>query len=127
MTRAAILPLVAGLAALVGAIVLAWDPDLVRAIVRPPALVRAAMVAGSVVAGLWLLARAVVRIEASRHPVADRDLPTMVRGVRLAFLAVAAFAAATGWILGHPLPLIVGLVIAGIDVVETSFLLLAAR
>jgi hypothetical protein len=51
----------------------------------------------------------------------------MVRGVRLAFLAVAAFAAATGWILGHPLPLIVGLVIAGIDVVETSFLLLAAR
>ena len=48
----------------------------------------------------------------------------MVRAVRLAFLAVAAFAAAAGWALAHPLPLIVAAVIAGIDVVETSFLLL---
>ena len=47
-----------------------------------------------------------------------------IRGVRLAFLAVAAFAAAAGWALGSPLPLIVALVIAGIDVVETSFMLL---
>ena len=46
--------------------------------------------------------------------------------MRLAFLAVAAFAAAAGWLLGSPLPLIVALVIAGIDVVETSFMLLVA-
>jgi len=44
--------------------------------------------------------------------------------VRLAFLAVAAFAAAAGWAFGSPLPLIVALVVAGIDVVETSFMLL---
>jgi hypothetical protein len=127
VTRAAFGPLAAGMAALAAAIVLAWDTDALQAIVLPPALVRAAMVAGSVVLGLWLLSGAVVRIEASRRPEADRDLPMMVRGVRLAFLAVAAFAAATGWILGHPLPLIVALVIAAIDVVETSFLLIAAR
>jgi hypothetical protein len=48
----------------------------------------------------------------------------MIRGVRLVFLAVAAFAAASGWLLGHPLPLVVALVIAGVDVLETSFLLI---
>jgi hypothetical protein len=48
----------------------------------------------------------------------------MVRGVRLAFLALAAFAAAAGWALAHPLPLVIALVIAAIDVLETSFLLL---
>jgi hypothetical protein len=40
------------------------------------------------------------------------------------FLAVAAFAAASGWLLGHSLPLVVALVIAGVDVLETSFLLI---
>jgi len=54
----------------------------------------------------------------------EADIRGLVRGVRLAFLAVASFAAATGWALGSPLPLIVALVIAGIDVVETSFMLL---
>ena len=48
----------------------------------------------------------------------------MIRGVRLVFLAVAAFAAAAGWLLAHPLPLIVAVIIAAIDVIETSFLLL---
>ena len=48
----------------------------------------------------------------------------MIRGVRLVFLAVAAFAAASGWAVGHPLPLVVALVIAGVDVLETSFLLI---
>jgi hypothetical protein len=52
------------------------------------------------------------------------DVPGLIRAVRLAFLAVAAFAAAAGWALAHPLPLVVAAVIAGIDVVETSFLLL---
>ena len=32
--------------------------------------------------------------------------------------------AAAGWLLGHPLPLVVALVIAGVDILETSFLLL---
>jgi hypothetical protein len=50
----------------------------------------------------------------------------MVRGVRLVFLAAAALTAAAGWILGEALPLVIALVIAGVDVVETSFLLLVA-
>ena len=40
------------------------------------------------------------------------------------FLALAAAVAGAGWALGDALPLIVALVMAGIDVVETSFLLL---
>ena len=66
---------------------------------------------------------------AVRRPVAgDPDRPRgiteMIRGVRQVFLAVAAFAAASGWLIGHPLPLIVALVIAGVDVLETTFLLI---
>ena len=57
---------------------------------------------------------------------AGADVPSLVRGIRLAFLAVAAFAAGAGWLLANPLPLIVALVIAGVDVIETSFLLLVA-
>jgi hypothetical protein len=53
----------------------------------------------------------------------EDDVPGLIRAVRLAFLAVAALAAAAGWAIGHPLPLIVAAIIAGIDVVETSFLL----
>ena len=44
--------------------------------------------------------------------------------MRYVFLAVAAFAAAAGWLIGHPLPFVVALVIAGVDVLETTFLLL---
>jgi hypothetical protein len=33
-------------------------------------------------------------------------------------------ATGVGWLLGHPLPLVVAAVIAGIDLIETSFLLL---
>ncbi len=52
------------------------------------------------------------------------DVPGLIRGVRLVVPGVAALSAAAGWALGHPLPLLVALVIAGIDVVETSFLLI---
>ena len=72
------------------------------------------------VLGLWLLTRSVSRMSAA----GTEDVPGLIRAVRLAFLAVAAFAAAAGWALGHPLPLLVAAVIAGIDVVETSLLLL---
>ena len=84
----------------------------------PPAIVRAALVGGSVAIGVVLLSRSLARMSEGTS-----DVPALIRGVRLAFLAVAAFAAAAGWGLGHPLPLLVALVIAGIDVVETSFLL----
>ena len=87
---------------------------------RPPAgLIRAALVGGSAAVAVVLLARGLVRLAAGTH-----DVPSLIRGVRLVFLAVAAAAAGAGWALGDALPLIVALVIGGIDVVETSFLLL---
>jgi hypothetical protein len=72
-----------------------------------------------------MLNRALARL-ADADPVGarERDLVSLTRGVRLAFLAVAAFSAAGGWALGHPLPIVIALVIAGVDVLETSFLLL---
>lgn len=119
-------PLALGVAALALGTAFGWDARLVEAVVTPPPLLRAALVGTSVVLGLALLAAALRRLGAfaSDDTAAPPELPTMVRGVRLAFLAVAAFAAAAGWILGHPLPIVIALVIAGVDVIETSFLLL---
>ena len=120
--------LLAGLAALVGGTVLGWSGGLLDAIAGPPALVRAALVGASVVVALRLLVEALRRIDAGRHvdpdAVSGRDLVVLVRGVRLVFLAVAAASAAAGWLLGHPLPFVVALVIAGVDVLETTFLLM---
>ena len=95
------------------------DARVVDAIVTPPPLIRAALVGGSAALAVLLLGRAL-----SRMADGGSDVPALIRGVRLAFLAVAAGAAAAGWAIGHPLPLVVALVIAGIDVIETSFLLL---
>ena len=118
--RDAIAALLAGVAAIVGATLIGSIPGLAEAVITPPPLVRAALVAATVVLGLWLLTRSVSRMSAA----GTEDVPGLIRAVRLAFLAVAAFAAAAGWALGHPLPLLVAAVIAGIDVVETSLLLL---
>ena len=122
---ATVAALVAGIAALVLAILAGWNEALLDAIVSPPIIVRALLIAVCAVGGVALLAAAATRISAAgdrEHP--ERDLPGMIRGVRLVFLAVAAFAAAAGWLLAHPLPLVVAVVIAAIDVIETSFLLL---
>jgi hypothetical protein len=94
---------------------------LVAALATPPALVRAALVGGSAVLGLWFLAQAVARLRASG---ARADIGRVIRGVRLVFLSVGAFSAGAGWLVGHPLPIVLALVIAGVDVVETTFLLL---
>lgn len=109
----------AGLLALVLDTALGLAPAFLEAIVHPPAIVRAALVGGSVAVGVVLLSRSLVAMSGG-----DTDIRGLIRGVRMAFLAVAAFAAAAGWGLGSPLPLIVALVIAGIDVIETSFMLL---
>lgn len=123
-----LVPIALGLAALVIGTAFGWDGRLVEAIVSPPAIVRALLVALAVVASGWLFVGGLRRIGASpRAASASPDLPTMVRGIRLVFLAVAALAAAVGWLLGHPLPLVIALIIAGIDVLETSFLLLVVR
>jgi hypothetical protein len=89
------------------------------AIVRPPIPIRAVLAGFSAALAVLLLSRGLARLAGGTD-----DVPGLVRGVRLVFLAVAAGAACAGWALGNALPLVVGLVIGGIDVVETSFLLL---
>lgn len=131
---AAVLALLAGLAALGIAMAAGLAPELLGLVAGPPPLVRAGLAGLAIVVGGKLLLSAVRRIDGSVRRgaageagrVADADLGAMVRGVRLAFLAVASFTAAAGWLLGEPLPLVIALVIAGVDVVETSFLLLVA-
>jgi hypothetical protein len=126
-----------GIGAVLVGTVLGGAGPLLDAVVAPPLIVRAALVGASAVVALALLGRAVTALggggapeseirDGSAMPV-DRDMPTMIRGVRLAFLAVAAAAASAGWFVGHPLLLVVALVIAGVDVVETTFLLIVAR
>jgi hypothetical protein len=119
---------VAGVAALVAGTLAGWNGGLIEAVATPPALVRAALVAVMVLAALRLLAAAIARLEAGRRTppgAADgHDLAVLIRGIRFVFLAVAAISAASGWLLGSPVPIVVALLIAGVDVVETGFLLL---
>jgi len=109
----------AGLLAVVAGTALGFAPAFLEAVVHPPSIVRAALIGGSVAIGVVLLTRSLAAMSAG-----ETDIRRLIRGVRLAFLAIAAFAAAAGWAAGSPLPLLVALVIAGIDVVETSFMLL---
>lgn len=108
-----------GLLAVVVAMLAGGDGILIDRLVHPPAIVRAALVGTSTTIAVILLSRGLGRLAGGATDVAG-----MVRGVRLAFLALAAASAAAGWALGDPLPLVVALVIAGIDIVETSLLLL---
>ena len=105
--------------AIVGATLVGSNGATLDAIVHPPPLIRATLVGGSVAIAVILLARGLARVAAGTE-----DVPGLIRGVRLVFLALAALAAAAGWAIGDALPLIVALIIAGIDVVETSSLLL---
>jgi hypothetical protein len=124
--------LIAGAAAIAAGTALGWDASALAAVVTPPPLIRAALVGGSAALGVVLLLSALNRLAGDTPEAAlprtsaerQRDIAGMIRGVRLVFLAVAALAAASGWLLGHPLPLVVALVIAGVDVLETSFLLI---
>jgi hypothetical protein len=108
-----------GVVAVVAATAVGTDAARLEAIVRPPVPIRATLVGGSVAVAVVLARQGLIRLAGGRE-----DVSGLVRGVRLMFLAVAAMAAALGWLLAEALPLVVGLVIAGIDVIETSFLLL---
>jgi hypothetical protein len=127
--RIAGLLLVVGVIAVIAVSVPAFGADALAALATPPALIRAFLAAVAVVGGLALLRRALALIDATRRAsdgLTARELATMVRGIRFVFLAAAAFAAAAGWLIGNPLPIGIGLVIAGVDLAETSFLLLVA-
>ena len=108
-----------GALAIVLAGIAGGSPIVIDALVHPPALMRAALVGAAATLAVLLLGRGL-----SRLAVGTADVAGLVRGVRFVFLAVAAGAAGAGWILGDPLPIVVALVIAGVDVVETSLLLL---
>ncbi|MDH4142095.1 MAG: hypothetical protein OEV61_05750 [Chloroflexota bacterium] len=112
--------LIAGLLAVAGATVIGTGGDWLGPIVTPPAIVRAALVGGFAALGVVLFTQSVRRLA----DAGTEDVAGLVRAVRRAFLAVAAFAAAAGWAIGHPLPIVVAAIIAGVDVLETSFLLL---
>lgn len=121
--------LIAGVAAVAALSIPGFATNALAALATPPALVRAALAAVAVVGGLALLRQALLRIDATRSAsdgMTTRELAAMVRGIRYVFLAAATFAAAAGWLLGDPLPIVVGIVIAGVDLAETSFLLLVA-
>lgn len=101
----------------------AGSADLLSTFFMPPPFVRFLLGIAAAIVGVVLLLR-------STDHMGSRDDPReLVRAVRVAFLAVGAFSAAAGWLLGSPVPIVAALVIAGVDVVETSFLLLvtAAR
>jgi hypothetical protein len=124
-----LVPVLVGVAAVVLAMVLG-SGDATNGIAGWPVALRAALVGGCVAIGFALIGRAVTMLadeDVTSTAGATRDVRPLIRAVRLAFLAVAAFAAAGGFLIGHPLLLVVALVIAGVDVVETSFLLLVAR
>lgn len=119
---------IAGVAAMIAGGLAGWNAGLFEALAQPPALLRALLVSVMVLIALRLLAEAIRRIDASRSVApgsADaRDLAALIRGVRLVFLAVAAASAAGGWLLGSALPIVTALLIAGVDVIETGFLLI---
>jgi len=118
-TRGALVAVGLGGLAVLGATVAGTNGAFLDAIVHPIPIIRAALVGGSAALAVILLTRGLIRLSEGRT-----DVPGMIRGVRLVFLALAAASAGVAWVLADPLPLIVALVIAGIDVLETSFLLL---
>lgn len=126
--------LLAGVAAIALAMLAGSAAEFLELISRPPTVIRAFLSALCIVLGGWLLLGAIRRIggsiddeaPADDATVSAADLGTLVRGVRLVFLSAASFTAASSWLLGDPLPLVIALVIAGVDIVETSFLLLVA-
>jgi hypothetical protein len=130
---AATLGLTAGVAAILLAALTGAAGDLVLALATPPPVVRAFLVGIAIVTALWLLGRSLRRIDdagaiaaGGSGTTSTAELGAMLRGIRLVFLAAAALAVAIGWLVGHPLPIVIGLVIAGVDLAETSFLLLVA-
>jgi hypothetical protein len=118
-TRGAFVAVGLGALAVVGATIAGSNGAFLDAIVHPPPAIRAVLVGGSAGLAVILLSRGLTRLAEGTS-----DVPGLIRGVRLVFLALAAAAAGAGWALADALPLIVALVIAGIDVLETSFLLL---
>lgn len=98
--------------------VVAGRTDLLDEVLAPPRPVGWMLGLAAGLTGIWLLLRGADRVGSAAQPA------ELIRAIRIAFLAVAAFAASAGWFLGSPVPIVAGLIIAGVDVLETTFLLL---
>lgn len=114
----ALAPLLLGAGVLVAVALVGQDRHLLATVVSPPPLARLAAGVAAAALGIALLLRGLERLDPQADPA------TLIRGVRLLFLAVGAAAAALGWLAGIPVALVAALIVAGVDVVETSFLLL---
>ena len=116
-----------GIVAFGGGTLLGWNADLLDALVPPPALIRAALVGAQRRRGAGAArARDAPSRGGSRHSLAGARHPRpgdARPGRPLRLPGGRGVLAGAGWLLGHPLPFIVALVIAGVDVLETSFLL----
>ncbi|MFN8624129.1 MAG: hypothetical protein U0869_25590 [Chloroflexota bacterium] len=88
-------------------------------ILEPPFPLGLMLGAAAAIIGVVVLLQGAARIRPARE-----DPRELIRGVRLAFVAVGCFAAAGGWFFGTALPIIAGLIIIGIDIIETTFLLM---
>jgi hypothetical protein len=113
--------LLAGIGVLV-AVTVAGRGDVLGRVLEPPQWAGIALAIAAGLVGIVFGARAAERLRSSAG-----DPRSLIRGVRLVFLAVAAFAAAAGWLLGSAMPVVVGLVIGAVDVIETTALLLVTR
>jgi hypothetical protein len=103
---------------LVALISVSGRSDLLATLLSPPMPARLMLgIAAFIVAVLVVLAAA-DRIRT------DTDARGLIRGVRLMFVAVGLFSIAAGWFIGSPVPVVAGIVITAIDLLETSFLLL---
>ncbi|MBA2275367.1 MAG: hypothetical protein H0W00_01540 [Chloroflexi bacterium] len=115
----AVLALVFGALAIALAMV-AGRTDLLSVVLQPSAPVGWLLGAAAAIVGVVLLLRSADQVGTSSEPA------ELIRAIRIAFLAVAAFGASAGWFIGSPVPIVAGLVIAGVDILETTFLLVVA-
>ncbi len=109
-----------GAAAIVTAMV-AGRSDLLDVLLQPPAPVSWLLGTAAALVGIVLLLRSADQVGTAADPAA------LIRAIRIVFLSVAAFGVAAGWFIGSPVPIVAGLVIAGVDVLETTFLLIVTR
>jgi len=129
--------LAVGVLALVLGTLAGWSGPFANAVLSPAPLVRVMLAAAAFLLGIAWLAQALGRLSTPSPASPDMHDPdpaprppggphpaVLIRAVRLAFLAVAAFAAAFGWLVGQAVPVVLALIVAGVDVVETTFLLL---
>jgi hypothetical protein len=121
-------PLLAGVALLFVGALIGLNPGALDAALEGPIVVRLALAAAAGLVGVWYLLSAVNRLvggsDSADGGPTRRPFAEMVRGVRYVFLAVASFAVGSAFVVGHPLPLVIGLIVAAVDVIETSFLLI---